>query len=372
MANATVENITTEKINNIFKKEHKNIINKMFDRTNKTPPIIVFDLDECLGSFKLPGWIYYTAKKYYNKTITFPNADLDKVMQEGLQSAWLRPGIENIFKIVDYHRKCGDINKICIFTNASNEQEWVEYIVKQISLSVEIPELFDVIVSRDSEERTIVDMKDYNKYGGIPPKFLIDIIRKTGCSIETPIIMFDDRTCNIVPHIGIKKEDSIEYIIQNFHLEEIPAYDIENHILEDYNLLFEFIEDYMQTSERGLASFFMIGMDIRESERAIENVKITRQTYEYFLPPLIAKIMPEIIMDEKYKNNNNNFLQRIKKLIVSSVENIFLFCEAEGNEGIKDKINLIPTNYSQNHRLSPLFQLYQLLANIGEHQQSLP
>lgn len=167
--------------------------------------IVVFDLDECIGDFTDPCDSYHT-QLIHGKAldVSFTNR-----LRRYLNMGYLRPGITGILKVLYECKNMSDkkvsvpVSHIILMTNASNKMKWVSYISEMIDYHVTHrdltdPPLFDLVLHRESPERTKVFPEDYSKYDGLMPKFLDDIYDILDISHTNPLVMFDDHPDCIV------------------------------------------------------------------------------------------------------------------------------------------------------------------------------
>jgi len=112
------------------------------EKTEKNGKVIIFDLDETIGSFSDLYTLWKTIEKHAHYVIDF-NALLD------LYPEFLRHGILNILEFLYYKKQKGECNKIYIYTNNQCSTEWVLQIVGYIECKI-IPKdsgkLFDQII----------------------------------------------------------------------------------------------------------------------------------------------------------------------------------------------------------------------------------
>jgi len=247
--------------------------------------------------------------------------DFDIAMEDALDASWLRPGITHVLKTCDYYRRKNLIKKICLYTNSTNEYNWVSYLVKCLEGVLEINNIFDLVIARESSGRTQVPISDFTKYGGCQPKFVDDVIRLTSSPEDTPVLFYDDRTFNIVPS---KNGKSI------FHT--VSPYLKNSYYYEDHELFIGFIEDnlpdYLEYFEDKLHSCPQIcGFEsqiekLNESETGIKtvpdrliNLVFARQTVTEFLSPLIANIIRLVDSSENQTESHQSLQNQVTEHI---------------------------------------------------------
>lgn len=261
---------------------------KLFNK----PFIVVFDLDECLGSFQFGCLVYHNIQPLF-KNKHFPIDDFKYAMEEGLEQSWLRPGIIHILKTCMFYREKKLIKKICLYTNSTDEFNWVTFLVERINAILETNNIFDVVLSRQSSDRTQVPESEFRHYGGCQPKFIDDVIRLTGSEPDTPVLFYDDRIFNLVPSTTGGES--------SFHC--VSAYYKKRFFIEDHESLLEFIQDTMPDMvdyylDRlstvpyicGMEKYTDISGDIKIPNR-IDEMMFEKQTVIEFLPPLLTNII---------------------------------------------------------------------------------
>jgi hypothetical protein len=253
------------------------------------PFIVVFDLDECLGSF-LFGCLSYHKLQHLFSIKDFPMDEFDIVMEDSLNNCWLRPGIIHILKTCVYYRHKKLIKHICLYTNSTNEYNWVSYLIKCLYNIVGIHNIFDLVITRESPGRTQVPMYEYMKYGGCQPKFVDDVIRLTNSELDTPVLFYDDRVFNIVPS---KLGKCVCHIVSPFERKQ--------YYYEDHESFIEFIEEYMPDMQEYFESKLeeypiLEGYDTKRLTNSniqdnFMNLIFARNTLTEFLPPLMVNVI---------------------------------------------------------------------------------
>lgn len=266
------------------------------------PFIVVFDLDECLGSFQFGCLVYHNIQPLF-KNKHFPIDDLKYAMEEALEASWLRPGIIHILKTCKYYREQKLIKKICLYTNSTDEYKWVTFLVERINVIIETSDIFDVVISRQSPGRTQVSEYEYRNYGGCQPKFVDDVIRLTESAPDTPVLFYDDRIFNLVPSTtgGVSSFQCVSpYLKKRF-------------FIEDHESLLEFIQDTMPDMVEyyldrlstvpyicGMEKYTDLSGEIKIPNRSDEMI-FEKQTVIEFLPPLLANV---IILADSSENQS--------------------------------------------------------------------
>ena len=113
--------------------------------------VLVFDLDETLGSFSELQWIWNALIKHH-ESIAKPISNPQQLVKTLLDiyPEFLRPGILSILEFVARKKKNGECMAIFLYTNNQQPPPWTEYIVEYFNQYVEektsIRPFFDQII----------------------------------------------------------------------------------------------------------------------------------------------------------------------------------------------------------------------------------
>jgi hypothetical protein len=182
------------------KKNNKN--NKPQEKISRqNEKVLVFDLDETLGSFSELQWIWTTIMKHYSENPTQPKITPLYVLQILLEiyPEFLRPGIIHILDYVARRKKQGDCMGIFLYTNNQGSSIWldtiVEYFNKELTKKNSLPAFFDQVIqsfkigTQKVELNRTTQMKTYN-----------DLIRCTLLPNETEICFVDNSYYQYMKH----------------------------------------------------------------------------------------------------------------------------------------------------------------------------
>ena len=219
---------------------------------------IVFDMDECIGSF-WSLWPFYDL--YLNDNVNNLDKLLDFCVKYVLPTC-LRPSIKKVFKFLEKIKQTKQIGNIFIYTNNGNytivKQQNKEkftfphFVIRGIEKYTNTPGLFDLIF-----ETIFIRKKDAKN--NIKNKYISDISQHGYTNINN-ILIFDDKTkvwingrervIQIPPYVGgshcylninklvekfIKANIIIDYNKQN----KLYLIDIFNNLIKE--------EDYFKT-----------------------------------------------------------------------------------------------------------------------------
>lgn len=127
----------------------------------RSPKIVVLDIDETLGFFQRLSLFYNVYRHYTNE-----NPSCKKIVEEHFKKCKVvRPGVDIFIKMLVEMKKSGRIDSIVIFTAASNKCGWVDFITGCLAEFAEIEKPFDRIIAAEDctsvrkEGRLIKDLK---------------------------------------------------------------------------------------------------------------------------------------------------------------------------------------------------------------------
>jgi len=175
---------------------YNSIRNKMSTPVPKPLKIVVFDLDETLGSFFEVGIFWSSLENYYGHNLF--KERLFEVLD--LFQDFLRP---NIFKILEFiklqkeHKLC---DHVMIYTNNQGPKSWVKMIGDYFNAKLGY-ELFDKIIAAFKINNKIIEMCRTSH-----DKNVTDLIRCTKIPPNTEICFIDDQFHSLMV------EDNVYYI----------------------------------------------------------------------------------------------------------------------------------------------------------------
>ena len=155
--------------------------------------IVVFDLDETLGSFTELGIFWDALENFYGHKM--PNDAFITLLD--IFSDFLRPDIINILKFIVDKRDKGECSKIMIYTNNNGPKSWVklicDYFDKKLNTNV-----FDKIIRAFKIDGKIVEIcrKTHNKT-------VEDLINCSKIPDNTKICFIDDQVHPDMEHENV-------------------------------------------------------------------------------------------------------------------------------------------------------------------------
>lgn len=243
--------------------------------------VVVFDLDETLGSFSQLAVLKEVIEKYENRYLS--QDEFNNLID--LNPNFIRPGIIRILNYIVKKRREGKCYKIMIYTNNQGPKEWTELISNYFSYKIG-ENVFDQIIAafkingkRIEPCRTSHD-KSYN-----------DFINCTKLPSNTQVFFVDD-----VKHEKMEDENVYYINIKPYHYK--PS--IEILLNNKYSNNFEKIENLMMKAKTMYHPRVLEGINKIEEEQEIDIV--------------LGKFMYEHICTFfKNKNSNNKTRKNRKK-----------------------------------------------------------
>lgn len=235
---------------------------------NNTKKVLVFDLDETLGSFKELNILFNTLQDILqNKNILSIHNLLD------LYPEFFRNNIFQILQYVYKKKKIGECNKIYIYTNnqsrSQNVSNIVDYITNKIINEDESEKLFDQIIYAFKINGQIVQVgrTSHNKTHE-------DLLRCTLLPKKTAICYLDDF------YFDEMKKEQIYYLQPKPYFHGLSTSSILQRLFNSkYNLLLnnhkQLIEDHFFA--RCIKNNSFLKKNVRTSKIIEENDEITKK-----------------------------------------------------------------------------------------------
>lgn len=152
--------------------------------THNPLKVVCLDLDETLGYFG-PGSILFSIMNEYDTKI-HPDEIFQKYLKE---YNGIRPGTIELLRTLYDLKKKKYIDKLCIWTAASNHMKWVTFLVNSLCKISSIPiDAFDIILTREDSLG-----KMYVNGHSRVEKNMLFLAKKLNCSDTSNFIMIDDK-----------------------------------------------------------------------------------------------------------------------------------------------------------------------------------
>lgn len=256
-------------IYSILKPFYMKLIKKNANASGKTTRpniVVVFDLDETLGSFAQLAVLQETIEHYENRKMN--ECEFNALIDQN--SEFLRPGIIDILEYVVKQREAGRCDRIMLYTNNQGPQEWAKAICNYFSTKVGTNVFDQIIAAYKVNGRQVEPNRTSHD------KSYADFIRCTGLPEDTQVCFLDDVDH---PHMH---HANVYYINLKPYSNEIPVRVSLDRYYQNYpNHQMECImkarEIYSQTT--------LNGKNKSSAEQAVDRVigKYTlQQIYDFF------------------------------------------------------------------------------------------
>ena len=140
------KNSSTQSFSQSFSQLHKNKHRKTYVSktqikhiTKHYDKVLVFDLDETLGSFSELQWIWNAINKYHELSKPFTAKQKQQLLKTliDIYPEFLRPGILPILEYVDKKKRNGECMAVFLYTNNQHPPPWTEHIVNYFNQYLE-------------------------------------------------------------------------------------------------------------------------------------------------------------------------------------------------------------------------------------------
>ena len=175
------------------------LLKKNISRCKKL--VVVLDNDECLGSWGIASGLYNLFVTYISVNTGINMMDCVDVFKFNLIKYYLnnggaRPGTKDTLKLIKYYKDIGVIDKVVMFTSASNNHDWVTFLKNCLEEFADVNGLYDIVLHNgNSFQKNAVD--------GATIKSLDVVLSKLSSNEylytkdNTKFLFFDDKPCNI-------------------------------------------------------------------------------------------------------------------------------------------------------------------------------
>jgi hypothetical protein len=164
--------------------------------STKPQKIVVFDLDETLGSFNEIGIFWAALENYYGHSLF--KEQLFEVLE--LFEEFLRPNIMKILTFVKEQKVKNVCDHVMIYTNNQGPKSWVKMISEYFNMKINY-ELFDKIIAAFKVKNKVIEMCRTSH-----DKSVEDLIRCTKIPTNTEICFIDDQFHPLM------EQDNVYYI----------------------------------------------------------------------------------------------------------------------------------------------------------------
>lgn len=214
--------------------------------STKPQRIVVFDLDETLGSFLEIGIFWDALEHYYGHSLF--KERLFEVLD--LFEEFLRPNILNILEFVKEQKMKNTCDHVMIYTNNQGPKSWVKMLSEYFNTKLNY-ELFDKIIAAFKIRDKVIEMCRTSH-----AKSLEDLIRCTKIPPNTEICFIDDQFHPLM------EEANVYYINVKPYIYSLP---------------------YAEMAERYYDAY-LHAKDVKKTE-FIKNIVINMQHYNFLIRP---------------------------------------------------------------------------------------
>lgn len=152
--------------------------------------VVVFDMDETLGSFVQLGIFWDALQEYFMHSLS--DEDFFDVMDQ--YPEFLRPNIISILKYLKHKKKRGHCSNVYIYTNNQGPRSWAVTICKYFEKKISYP-LFEKIIAafKVRNKRVEICRTTHNKT-------VEDFLKCTNLNKKTDICFLDDQYHPLMEH----------------------------------------------------------------------------------------------------------------------------------------------------------------------------
>ena len=247
---------------------------------SKYKKVVVFDLDETLGSFGQLGSFCMILDDYYNddnKAYSIFNELLD------LYPEYLRPYILNVLRYLIQKKKDGKCKAVMIYTNNQGERAWVEHIKKYFETKLK-SKIFEQIISAFKVGGKVVEVNRTTH-----DKTLGDFFRCTKLPKDVEICFVDD-----LFHPKME-DDSVYYIHVKGYKHLLPSSVIIKRFLNSH-----LSNDIKETDREKFTSYMMSRLNYNITEKDKDE-----QEMDVIISKKMLEHMKGFFKEDKRKDKSN-------------------------------------------------------------------
>jgi hypothetical protein len=181
--------------------------------------VIVFDLDETLGSFCDLDILWRGLLEYAttNSYFVFNNTQENFNELFDLYPEFLRYGILNVLDFLYYKKIKGECDKVCIYTNNRLQKQWTNMIIQYLENKQNVDGLFDDYICAFKINKQIIDPRRTTNN-----KTYNELIRCLLVPRKTEICFIDNT------YYDKMKNDKVYYIQPKAYYHKMKTYEIIN------------------------------------------------------------------------------------------------------------------------------------------------
>jgi len=192
---------------------------KTASSSSSSSKVIVFDLDETIGSFSDLDILWRGLLEYAttNSYFVFNNTQENFNELFDLYPEFLRYGILNILDFLYYKKIKGECDKVCIYTNNRLQKQWTNMIIQYLENKQNVDGLFDDYICAFKINKQIIDPRRTTNN-----KTYNELIRCLLVPRKTEICFIDNT------YYDKMKNDKVYYIQPKAYYHKMKTYEIIN------------------------------------------------------------------------------------------------------------------------------------------------
>jgi hypothetical protein len=202
---------------NIQVYKGKSFVKSKTPNVSSFAKVIVFDLDETIGSFSDLDILWRGLLEYTNINNDFIFNNTQEKFNEllDLYPEFLRYGILNILDFLYYKKLKGECDKVYIYTNNQLQKQWTNMIIQYLENKQNVETLFDDFISAFKINKQIIDPRRTTNN-----KTYNDFIRCVLVPRKTEICFIDNT------YYDKMKNDKVYYIQPKPYYHKMKTYEI--------------------------------------------------------------------------------------------------------------------------------------------------
>jgi hypothetical protein len=158
--------------------------------------ILVLDNDECIGAWSFASGLHSLFSSYIPTNTGIKTDICIQVLKSGLLKYYFnnggaRPGTKDTLKLAKISKDIGTIDKVIMYTSASNNNGWVDFLKECLEEFADVKGVYDLVLHKDNSSKVVIS-------DGATYKYMSLVLEKLQYSKNTEIFMVDDKPHNII------------------------------------------------------------------------------------------------------------------------------------------------------------------------------
>ena len=165
--------------------------------TNHIKQVLVLDNDECLGAWSFASGLHHVFSTYIPKNTGISIKVCLEILKKRLITYYFsnggaRPGTKDTLKLAQLYKQLGYIDKVIMFTSATNNNEWVEFLKDCLEEFADTKGVYDLVLHKNNTSCSIApDGSTYKCMNVVLEKLLYS-------STDTIVCIVDDKPQNVL------------------------------------------------------------------------------------------------------------------------------------------------------------------------------